>query len=834
MNKRIKYLDELRVFAMILIIALHIIAIFNYKYIDISTFKFALTVFLSSFTRVGVPIFFMLTGVLLLPKKEEKYSVFFKKRVMRLIIAYVFFSCIYYIYQLIMGIKVFNLFELIREITSSQVEYHLWFMPVIITIYLLIPFIKKLVDNLKREDLKRLIIILFITVNCFYGINAITNVFGYGVLSSFLLPKLLGYINYLLIGYYIFNNDYKINKRLIITSIISILLIPLCTLFISRGSFQELFLDSISPLVVAPSILVFLLFKNKKKKTPNIISKFVSINTNNVFYVYLSHVLFLNVLFHQIETKVLTTTFKQDLGIMLLLWISVLVLSFLFSYIYVKVKDFIKNNRDKITKILIKCFYLVLILLFILIIINLLINKYHFINLNYLLFIIGLFVFMFVFYMINKYKDTIFKNKIINIVLILIYISFQILIAYLFMVYPSWDFGQIYDIAVNFATSNHPTFGSSYLYVCSNNIMFTVILELIFKLLYLIGIKNFLETGIIINIIMIDISIIYTYLLINKINTNYSKPYLIFILLFSPLIFYIPIFYTDTISMPFIIVPIYYLYLYFYKKQKISYLIISSIILGIGSMIKPTILILLVALLIYFVLINNKKNNYYIILPILIGLIVLPLILQKVFINHFFDQESLSNYKIPTVHYILIGLENNGEYSEKRYKEINSYVGEDIKVKETKIKIDKRINEMIKNKEILGFYNRKIAYTWTDGTFFSYVKLSRKPVHEKYLQFVYSENNKNSIYWLLSNVEWFIVLALMLIGIIKRKYLPKEIKELQLLIFISIFGLFLFLLIWETRSRYLVNYVPLFLVNAYIGLCAINSEKKLKDGRIKK
>ena len=148
--------------------------------------------------------------------------------------------------------------------------------------------------------------------------------------------------------------------------------------------------------------------------------------------------------------------------------------------------------------------------------------------------------------------------------------------------------------------------------------------------------------------------------------------------------------------------------------------------------------------------------------------------------------------------------------------------------------IKNRINEMISNKELLPFYNRKIAYTWTDGTFFSFEKLRREPIHKKYLKFVYSENGKNSIYWLLSNVEWFIIITLMLIGIIKRKYLPKELKELQLLIFISIFGLFLFLLIWETRSRYLVNYIPLFLINAYMGICAINNEKKLKDGRIKK
>ena len=97
MNKRIKYLDELRVLSIILIIALHVIAYFCYKYYEVNTLKFSFIILLNAFTRVGVPMFFMMTGVLMLTKKDEKYLDFFKKRVMRLIIAYLFFSVIYYI-----------------------------------------------------------------------------------------------------------------------------------------------------------------------------------------------------------------------------------------------------------------------------------------------------------------------------------------------------------------------------------------------------------------------------------------------------------------------------------------------------------------------------------------------------------------------------------------------------------------------------------------------------------------------------------------------------------------------------------------------------------------
>ena len=38
-----------------------------------------------------------------------------------------------------------------------------------------------------------------------------------------------------------------------------------------------------------------------------------------------------------------------------------------------------------------------------------------------------------------------------------------------------------------------------------------------------------------------------------------------------------------------------------------------------------------------------------------------------------------------------------------------------------------------------------------------------------------------------------------------------EIREIQA-VQLAVFGLFLFLLIWETRSRYLVNFVPLFIL----------------------
>ena len=822
MNKRIKYLDELRIFSILMIILLHVLGIFCYKYFGY-TKSFLLMTLLSSFTRVGVPIFFMMTGILLFAKKDEDYFTYFKKRVMRLIVPFLFFSFVYYIYHVITKTTTLSIFEMVRQITSSNTEYHLWFMPVIITIYLFIPFLKKLVLNLKQKELKTLIALIFIMCNTFLGIQAITTVFGYSLMSNFLLPNLIGYTNYLFLGYYLYKYDYKISKRLLITSIISIIMIPICTLIVSRTTLIDVFLNSLSIFVVAPTMLVFLFFKNKKFNLPKIIDIFVEKSANLVFYVYLIHVLFQNIIYNIFSKTIQNENIYKDLGVIILLWISVSVLSFIFSKIWVTLKELIKKNFDKISKFLIKVFMIVMFLLLVLIVINLIINPYHFIKLNYLTTIISIIILVSLYFLLKKVKT----NKVINIILIVLYILFQIGIAYMFMVKPSWDFGQVFNIAVDFAKSSHPIFGSAYLYVCDNNIMFAALLDILFKLVYLIGIKShFIEVGIILNIIMIDVALLYTYKLIKLINEKYSFSFMILALFLSPLVFYIPIFYTDTISLPFIIVPIYYLYKYFFLKQKISYIMVSGSMIGIGSLIKPTTLILLIAILIYLIIVENKKVNKYIFVPLIIMLVVIPLIGQKVFINHFFDKESINKYRIPTLHYILIGMENNGEYSEKRYKEINSYVGEDTKINVVKKNLKNRIKEMTKNNEVLSFYNRKIAYTWTDGTFYSRVKLVREPVHEKYTKLVSSSKGEDIIYWSISNGEWFILLLLMIFGISYRKYLPKELKEFSLLLYITTFGIFLFLLIWETRSRYLVNFIPLFLVNAYIGLCALTNYRK--------
>ena len=404
MKDRIKYLDKLRFFAIFCIIMLHVLSIFRWKYFSINTTNFLLMTLIDTFTRVGIPIFFMLTGILMFQKQDENYKVFLKKRVLKLFYSYFFACIIYYGYNIIVKKVPISIYEFLREVTSGSVEYHLWYMPVIILIYILIPFIKKIAENLKQEELRNMIGIVFVLSNVFIGISSLLAANNYYLLQKFTFPNLIGYMNYLFLGYYLYKYDIKITKKLILLSIISILLIPICTYLVSTESINDVFLDSLSLFVFYPSCFIFIWFKNHKniefsKKIENFIKK----NVDSIFYVYLIHVLVLSIIQNICLKIISNASLEMDFLLIITFWLITTIISFLLAIVWLRLKQWIMNHYEKISIILMHIISILFIVFFILVLGNLLLNPYHFIKLNRLetglgiLGMIGLYYFLYKF-----------------------------------------------------------------------------------------------------------------------------------------------------------------------------------------------------------------------------------------------------------------------------------------------------------------------------------------------------------------------------------------------------------------------------------------------------
>ncbi len=417
--------------------------------------------------------------------------------------------------------------------------------------------------------------------------------------------------------------------------------------------------------------------------------------------------------------------------------------------------------------------------------------------------------------LLYKFICTLSEKQIKNISYFIFFIVFisQLIISYFLKVHPSWDFGVIFNEAIDFG--NEYNYSHTYFSYYPNNIPILIILKSIFFIINLI-IKNinYIYVGILLNIIIIDFSMFILYKCVKKIyNLKMALFSIILFALFSPIYLYCPIFYTDTFTM---FIPILLLYLFSFKDDKLSkketilILIIFSIILFVGMQLKITTNIIFIAILIASLLYKNNKLNYKKILNISLVTLVTLLtlfIFKNILYNRYIYDKIDVNKKIPYTHWIAMGLVGNGGYN---MEDVDYAINQRDKIKEKRKELNlikDRLNNYLETKTLDDFLITKISYTWGDGTFYAPNKLLRNPYKLTSLHRLFDTNSvKGSIFYYLCTSYYILFLIFIFIStFIDKKNIYSFISRL------SLCGLFIFLLIWETRSRYLVNYIPIFI-----------------------
>ena len=155
MNKRIAYYDQLRVLAILGIICCHVAADFitrNHGLIMQHKTFFGVLLF-SSGRLVGVPVFLMLSGALLINKKDT-LSEFIKKRFNRVLIPFIFWASIYVIFAVVIQELeftpqlVFNIFFGVKGGMGAI----LWFVWMLMVVYIAIFIINKILEYGKSKS----------------------------------------------------------------------------------------------------------------------------------------------------------------------------------------------------------------------------------------------------------------------------------------------------------------------------------------------------------------------------------------------------------------------------------------------------------------------------------------------------------------------------------------------------------------------------------------------------------------------------------------------------------------------------------------------------------
>ena len=290
--KRIVYLDILNVISCFSVVCMHCNGwIHTFNKDDL----WGARVLIEVICYFAVPVFFMLSGATLL-NYRNRYSTaeFYKKRFIRTVIPYLFWSIAFYIIYLIRGNPVFEWSETIRRITTGEIPYTFyWFFIPLFMLYIFMPFLSYMVEKSKTSQLWFLCLLLFIFQSIIPTISSIAD-----LNLSFQTP-IAGFFIFMLLGYLMANNDYESNNKLLLalTGICLVLLVCRYCLVYQLNEKSEPLFSYFGLYSILPSIWVFLFIKRFTKsfqtdRHSNIWSFFAS----KSYGVYLLHTFFIVVL----------------------------------------------------------------------------------------------------------------------------------------------------------------------------------------------------------------------------------------------------------------------------------------------------------------------------------------------------------------------------------------------------------------------------------------------------------------------------------------------------------------------------------------------------------
>ncbi len=134
--------DLIRAIAILLVVGVHVSgAILNQGFGSGGLFSYWIAALVNSLGRMGVPLFFMLSGSLLLVSNKPLAPLdFIKRRASRIGYAFLFWSLFYCIVILIRG-QNHNPLGLILSLVYQPAYYHLWYFYSIIGLYLITPIL---------------------------------------------------------------------------------------------------------------------------------------------------------------------------------------------------------------------------------------------------------------------------------------------------------------------------------------------------------------------------------------------------------------------------------------------------------------------------------------------------------------------------------------------------------------------------------------------------------------------------------------------------------------------------------------------------------------------
>lgn len=381
-----------------------------------------------------------------------------------------------------------------------------------------------------------------------------------------------------------------------------------------------------------------------------------------------------------------------------------------------------------------------------------------------------------------------------------------------------WDCGAVINAALG---SNPAEESNQYLSVYPNNLFLVFIYRLLFRLLRVHAVMNAYYLAAFVNLFCIQIAMYYLYsslkMLFYENEADMGMLFFIFIFIFSP---WLVIPYSDVVSMPFTVFLCYhYLKLGMQKDQKEKknkkVICILALVTMVGTCIKPTVFIVSIAGWFYLGIKGKREKNRAYGKQLFLFLIIC-LLLQVIWngiVNTQTWYELDQTRRMTFTHYLMLGAnDNRGVYTQ-----------EDCEISQNEKDVPSRqrknmyvLRSRLKQKGINGYLHHiwdKGCMIHSEGNFFwggeggmNFLNFDLSK-HSVMRNMYYINGMHYDVYKYGVQGIWFVFLLVAGSGILSigRKHTSE-----QMMIALAIWGIILFNILFEARSRYLIPFLPFY------------------------
>ncbi len=126
-----------------------------------NSLKFWIYLFISIFCTFSVPLFYTISGSLLLNREGESLLKFWKRRIFKMVLILVVWSFFYYFYDLHTTGNPFNFDEFFDQFYNSSWNFSFWYLYAYIPMLMGIPLLRKFVKSLDNKDFLYLFALAF-------------------------------------------------------------------------------------------------------------------------------------------------------------------------------------------------------------------------------------------------------------------------------------------------------------------------------------------------------------------------------------------------------------------------------------------------------------------------------------------------------------------------------------------------------------------------------------------------------------------------------------------------------------------------------------------------